>query len=132
MTKDQVLKNVTKLLKKNKLPIVKKSIVHKEEHLIFTEPVVVLLDKNQKINLAFHAATSPEFSARLTLEFKELDGIKDVNIGEVFIFNRENQMITGNDAIEEYDKQNYNGAIKSFMREQLSEHMLHNGEAKNC
>jgi len=132
MKKDQLLSNVTKLLKKNKLPIVKKTVTKKNGHLIFTEPVVIFVDENSGVNLAFHVASSPEFSARLTLEFKNLAGVKNVNIGEVFIFGKNNEIITGDNAIKELDQQNYDGAVRSFIRDQITEHMLHHGEAKNC
>ncbi len=132
MIKNRVFNNVKKLLQKKKLPIQRKSIVRDTEHLIFTGPVVVLIDKNDEVNLAFHVASNPEFSARLTLEMQKLEGVKKVNIGEVFIMKNETEMITGDDAIKELNRQTYDGIIKSFIKEQMENELLNHGPAKNC
>jgi len=120
-----LLKSLLQKLKDNKIEVRRKSSTEDKKLLIFTDTVVIVLDEDKKVILSFDVDVRPDFSAFLSVELLKIRGIKDVQIGELFMQDAKSKTIlTGNEAVKEFMKVSKQTAVSEFIKEQLTEHML--------
>ena len=68
-------------------------------HCFVVEDMMVFLDEDDNsISVTFQADCKPEKSAMKTLILSEIEGVTDISIMESFIYDKENNFISGEDA----------------------------------
>ena len=93
-------------------------------HYFMIDDMVLCYDDNDGIlSIAFKASIKPEQAANNTLILKEIDGIKDFEIMESFIY-KGKEILSGDDAHKYVEKVHGNKEIGKYISKQNQIQML--------
>ena len=101
-----------------------------DEYVLLAENMIIVYDPPvREIKISFLVSTLPQDAARLTLILRTVKGVKKVTIMEPFIFNEEGKVLSGDSAIELFEKTKKSEIIKNFVKEQEHMYILHTHES---
>lgn len=99
---------------------------------IMAENLVVNCDNGDSIILNFHLSSSPSYAARIVLILREISDLKDIEVSDDFLFDREGNYLDGEEAIK-YDYENIKkNIIDDFIEEQYKIGFLLKAKTFNC
>lgn len=122
----KLIDKVIKSLKKHKVNILTNYKLDDKFYLITDFMIVTYTEKNSLMDISFHISTRPDVAAFFTLVLTDFDGVKDINVMEVFMNDENGKILTGNDCIEKNQKNMKNNIIGDFIGEQTQIHYLQN------
>lgn len=104
----------------------------KSEHVFYTDEMILFVnDGDSSISVTFKATTKPERSATLALILNQVDDAA-IHIMEGFIFNEDNQFLSGEKAynlIERYDKTKL---IEEYHKQRIYQEILESEHCHEC
>lgn len=103
----------------------------KDQHLFITKHAVIFVrNKDENIGISFQVVTKPERAATLTLIIREIG--YPVYIMESFIFDQNQQFVSGEAAYELIQNVNKKTVLNQFKKEQTYKEYLRNVEGYSC
>ena len=118
-----IVDNVRDKLEEYGLKIFNDYLVEDSEHVFYVENMILFVDKSDdSIGVSFQATTKAEKAANMSLILNETG--YELNIMEAFIYDKNNQCITGNEAYELIKNTDKAEAVKEYMKEQAYTHLL--------
>lgn len=102
---------------------------NKNEYSIVCENMVLFL-KNKVLSVALQATTKPDLAAKYIIILSETE--LRLDIMEAFIFDEDNNIVSGENAYELIHKTEEERIVKSFVKEQVLKEMLIECECHKC
>ena len=102
-----------------------------DEYVFFIEDTMLFIkEKEKSIGVSFQAITRPERAANMILILSEIK--IDINVMESFVFNRNNEYISGEKAFELIEKTKQSDTIQGLMKDQMYREILLTSECHEC
>ncbi|MBU0777910.1 hypothetical protein KKF82_06610 [Patescibacteria group bacterium] len=96
-----------------------------DKYYLITDFMLITYNKyDSSIDIAFHVATRPDISSFFTLVLTNFDEVKDINIMEVYMKDKEGQILTGDECIKQHQKNVRSNIIDDFVGDQVQTHYL--------
>lgn len=106
-------------------------LVDGDEYVFFTEDMILFVNKKEEsIGISFQASTRPDRAAKMILIINEIE--IDINIMESFIFNRNNEYLSGEKAFDLIEKTKKSDAVQSFVKDQMYKEILLTSDCHEC
>ena len=94
-----------------------------DEYVFFIEDTMLFIkEKEKSIGVSFQAITRPERAANMILILSEIK--IDINVMESFVFNRNNEYISGEKAFELIEKTKQSETVQDVLRDQAYKEIL--------
>lgn len=102
-----------------------------DEYVFFIEDTMLFIkEKEKSIGVSFQAITRPERAANMILILSEIK--IDINVMESFVFDRNNEYISGEKAFELIEKTKQSDTIQGLMKDQMYREILLTSECHEC
>jgi len=102
-------------------------------HCFISEQMILFLDEeDDSISVTFQADCKPEDSASKMLIISEIEDITDVSVMESFIYDKDNNFITGKEAHQLIRDTLLMDAFKKVAKQHSYAYILDNMECFNC
>jgi hypothetical protein len=106
-------------------------LVDGDEYVFFTEDMILFVNKKEEsIGISFQASTRPDRAAKMILIINEIE--IDINIMESFIFNRNNEYLSGEKAFDLIEKTKKSDAVQNFVKDQMYKEILLTSDCHEC
>lgn len=102
-----------------------------KQNVFFLDNMVIFINSDDNIKVAFQATTKPEDAANDILIFQEIPDIS-IEIMESFIYCEDNKLISGDDAYKLINDTIKAAAIKDYATEATYVDILNNVECHKC
>lgn len=90
-----------------------------DEHVFLVEDMIVFVrEQENEVNVSYQATTRPDIAAKYLLILSETDHDLEFNIMDSFIYNEDDQLISGDEAYNLIDETKKHIAIKDYVEEQ--------------
>jgi hypothetical protein len=117
----ELVKKVVNKMNEYGLKIFEKHTSDDGEVIIYSTDMILFIDDmKKKINVSFQATTKPETSATLALIIGQVENSL-ITVMEAFIFDQNNNFISGEEAYKLIDSVNENKILRKFKEEQVYE-----------
>ena len=102
-----------------------------DEYVFFIEDTMLFIkEKEKSIGVSFQAITRPERAANMILILSEIK--IDINVMESFVFNRNNEYISGEKAFELIEKTKQSETVQDVLRDQAYKEILLTSNCHEC
>ena len=125
-TKDtcELMDKIKDVLKEHKVTTLTNYRLEDKYYLITDFMIITYSEKEKVMDIAFLVSTMPDVAAFFTLILTDFDEIKDINIMELYMRGENGKILTGNECIEQYQKNIKKSIIDDFIEEQVQLHYL--------
>lgn len=107
-------------------------IDNSDDLMIITDDMIIAVnDKTKTTAIAFEATTRPDVAAKRMLILKEVEEASQICIMESYIFEN-NQLVTGDKAIEIANQRLGREAINEFMKKQVYNEIIRTEKCFEC
>lgn len=128
----KLIKKTVKVLESYGITINELQNLKDNQQAIYTKDMIIFVNENdQSIGISFFASTKPEHTANLTLALNTIKSSK-LYIMESFVFNEDDEYISGNEAFKLLKDSHENNTMQKFTRNQHYEYMLDNHKGFEC
>ncbi len=101
------------------------------EYVFFVECMTLFINIEEKsIGVSFEASTRPDRAANMILILNEI-GI-EINVMESFIFDRNNEYLSGEQAFDLIEKSKQSDAIQDLLKDQTYKEILLTSKCHEC
>jgi len=130
---NQGVENILKKLDEYGFELYNQYSDENNNHYFMIDNMVLCYDEiDETLSIAFKASTKPETVANNTLILKEINGIKDIEIMESFIY-KGKEVLSGNEAHKYVEKVHGNKEIGKYINKQNQiQILLHSKIYGNC
>lgn len=102
------------------------------EHVFYAENMILFVsDDENSISVTFKATTKPERSATLALILNQIKNVT-MNIMEAFIFDKDDQFISGMDAYKAVERVDKEKLIQEYHNQVMLAELLESAECHEC
>lgn len=102
-----------------------------EDYVFFVEGMILFINEKEKsIEVTFEASTRPERAANMILILNEIK--TNINVMESFIFDNNNEYLSGEKAFDLIEKSKQSDAIQDFVKDQTYKEILLTSECHEC
>lgn len=102
-----------------------------EDYVFFVEDMILFINEKEKsIEVTFEASTRPERAANMILILNEIK--TNINIMESFIFDTNNEYLSGEKAFDLIEKSKQSDAIQDFVKDQTYKEILLTTKCHEC
>lgn len=90
-----------------------------DEHVFLVEDMIIFVRKYEKsASIAYQATTRPDIAAKNLLVISEVESIQHLDIMDSFIYNEENELVSGDEAYDLVDEAKKQSAVVDYIQEQ--------------
>lgn len=117
--------NIIKMLNKWELKIIDR--YDKDGYDTVCTDIMILSCNNKEkiVKLFFHVAAKSNIVAQIVLSIKEIEGVKDLYVDDLFVYvDDKNSILTGDKAVEVFEKNLKHNIIEEFVEAQKQLHFL--------
>ena len=123
---------VIEKLKENEIEIINEKKLDNDEYLVTTKDSLIMInEKDTKINVSFHISSTIENSVILALILNEIKEIK-LFVGDTFTFDKDGNYVDGKEAEYLWEKNKAESIIDNFISVQAQKHFLANATGYKC
>jgi len=102
------------------------------EHVFYAENMILFVsDDENSISVTFKATTKPERSATLALILNQIKNVT-MNIMEAFIFDKDDQFVSGMDAYKAVERVDKEKLIQEYHNQVMLAELLESAECHEC
>jgi len=102
-------------------------------HCFITKNMIIFLDEDDNsLSITFQADSKPEDVASNLLILNEIDQLSDISVMESFIYDKNNNFISGNEAHEIVKNSIVETAYQKIVKQQAYLTLLHNSKCFEC
>jgi len=101
------------------------------DYVFFIEEMILFINKKEEsIAVSFQASTRPERAANIILILNEIK--TNIDIMESFIFDKNNEYISGEKAFDLIEKSKQSNVIQDFLKDQTYKEILLTAKCHEC
>lgn len=127
---NKIIEKITKKLNDNDIDIYGSNNYEQRDYILAEN--MILSIGEQDLVVSFHVKCDPGFSARTTLLLNQIKEIKEIQVGDVFVYDDDGKYHCGKDAIKLIEDHERKNIINTYMDEQMKRNFLTNAKCGNC
>lgn len=125
-----IKEDVIKKLEEYEIEI-KKQFDHRNENIFMLDDLIIACKKNE-VFINFQVGSNPSRAAKMVLILKEIKNLKEIYIGDDFLFDDKGNFINGDEAYKHYSDNVKDFIIAQFVNQQRQLYFLNNGKLHSC
>ena len=127
----KLVTGIRRILKKIDVPI-QEERDQTDGFYFYCDGVVISITDDDLVRLSYHVAARPDYASNVSLALCEVPQLEKIEIGDVFIVNKDSKVIFGDDAVKYHFESLKNNLIQDFMKDQYNKYILHTSKPYTC